>query len=122
MGCLLRRARGVVTEPQRAPHVVIDTDVTSWLLDCRPLPYAQEARRVIGERLRILSFVTVTEMRYERDGVSFAFGAWNGRLLTSRSSRPMGRSSTVVPSYAAERAAMDTPWRRKFTRRTDGLP
>jgi hypothetical protein len=38
--------------------------VTSWLLDPRPLPYAQEARRVIGERLRILSFVTVTEMRY----------------------------------------------------------
>jgi hypothetical protein len=53
-----------VTEPRRATHVVIDTDVTSWLLDPRPLPHAEAARRVIGRRARVVSFVTVTELRY----------------------------------------------------------
>jgi predicted nucleic acid-binding protein len=46
---------------QRATHVVIDTDVASWLLADSMSP---AAHRFIGQRLRILSFVTVTEMRY----------------------------------------------------------
>lgn len=48
----------------RLTHVVMDTDVASWLLDPRPSPHAEEARRVIGDRSRVVSFVTVTELRY----------------------------------------------------------
>ena len=51
-------------ERHRLTHVVIDTDVASWLLDPRPSPDAEEARRVIGGRSRVVSFVTVTELRY----------------------------------------------------------
>ena len=51
-------------ERRRLTHVVIDTDVASWLLDPRPSPHAEEARRVIGSRSRVVSFVTVTELRY----------------------------------------------------------
>lgn len=50
--------------PRRASHVVIDTDVTSWLLDPRPLPHAEAAREIIGRRSRVVSFVTVTELRF----------------------------------------------------------
>ncbi len=51
-------------ERRRLTHVVVDTDVASWLLDPRPSPHAEEARRVIGDRSRVVSFVTVTELRY----------------------------------------------------------
>jgi predicted nucleic acid-binding protein len=53
-----------VIQPHRLTHVVIDTDVASWLLDPRPSPHGEEARRVIGDRSRVVSFVTVTELRY----------------------------------------------------------
>jgi len=53
-----------VIERRRLTHVVIDTDIASWLLDPRPSLHAEEARRVIGGRSRIVSFVTVTELRY----------------------------------------------------------
>jgi predicted nucleic acid-binding protein len=53
-----------VIERRRLTHVIIDTDVASWLLDPRPSPHAEEARRVIGNRSRVVSFVTVTELRY----------------------------------------------------------
>jgi predicted nucleic acid-binding protein len=53
-----------VIERRRLTHVVIDTDVASWLLDPRPSPHAEETRRVIGNRSRVVSFVTVTELRY----------------------------------------------------------
>ena len=43
---------------------MLDTDATSWLLDPRPLPQAEETRRVVGDRARVVSFVTVTELRY----------------------------------------------------------
>lgn len=48
----------------RATHVVLDTDATSWLLDPRPLPRAERTRAVVGARARVVSFVTVTELRY----------------------------------------------------------
>lgn len=51
-------------ERRRLTHVVIDTDAASWLLDPRPLAHTDEARRVIGDRARVVSFVTVTELRY----------------------------------------------------------
>lgn len=49
---------------RRLTHVVIDTDVASWLLDPRPSSHAEQARRTIGDRARVVSFVTVTELRY----------------------------------------------------------
>ena len=49
---------------RRLTHVVVDTDVASWLLDPRPSPHPEEARRVIGDRSRVVSFVTVAELRY----------------------------------------------------------
>ncbi|MHB1846314.1 MAG: PIN domain-containing protein [Deltaproteobacteria bacterium] len=51
-------------EPQRATHVVLDTDVTSWILADPASPRAEAIRRVVGRRTRLLSFVTVTELRY----------------------------------------------------------
>jgi predicted nucleic acid-binding protein len=53
-----------VIESRRGSHVVVDTDVTSWLLDSRPLPHAEAARQIIGRRSRVASFITVTELRY----------------------------------------------------------
>jgi len=44
--------------------VVLDTDATSWLLDPRPLPQAEATRAFVGSRARVVSFVTVTELRY----------------------------------------------------------
>lgn len=51
-------------ERRRLTHVVIDTDVASWLLDPRPSPHAEAARRLIAGRSRVVSFVTVAELRY----------------------------------------------------------
>lgn len=48
----------------RATHAVLDTDATSWLLDPRPLPQAENIRSFLGGRARVVSFVTVTELRY----------------------------------------------------------
>lgn len=48
----------------RATHAVLDTDATSWLLDPRPLPQAENIRAFLGGRARVVSFVTVTELRY----------------------------------------------------------
>jgi predicted nucleic acid-binding protein len=53
-----------VIERRRLSHVVLDTDGVSWLLDPRPSSHAEETRRVIGRRARVVSFVTVTELRY----------------------------------------------------------
>jgi hypothetical protein len=53
-----------VIERRRATHVVIDTDVASWLLDARRLAHTEEARRVIGARSRVVAFVTIAELRY----------------------------------------------------------
>jgi predicted nucleic acid-binding protein len=53
-----------VSGPQRTTHVVLDTDVTSWLLHPDPLPHADAAREIIGNRSPVVSFVTVTELRY----------------------------------------------------------
>lgn len=49
---------------RRDSHVVVDTDVLSWLLDARPSPHADDAWRVVGRRQRVVSFVTVAELRY----------------------------------------------------------
>ncbi len=51
-------------DPRRATHVVIDTDVASWLLDPRPFPHTEMTRQVIARRARVVSFVTVAELRY----------------------------------------------------------
>ena len=49
---------------RRASHVVVDTDALSWALDPRPHPRGTSARTLIGGRTRVVSFITVTELRY----------------------------------------------------------
>lgn len=53
-----------MTRPRRETHIVVDTDVTSWLIDPRPLPQAEAARKTVGGRVQVVSFITVTELRY----------------------------------------------------------
>lgn len=71
----------MIASRQSATRVVLDTDVTSWLLHPGPLPHAGEARRIVGRRSRVLSFVTVTELRYGalRAGWGEPASTWNGR-------------------------------------------
>jgi predicted nucleic acid-binding protein len=70
-----------MTPRQQATHVVIDTDVASWLLHPVPLRHGEEARQIIGDRLWVVSFVTVTELRYG------AFRAGWGELRARRLER-----------------------------------
>lgn len=49
---------------RRDTHVVTDTDALSWTLDPRPIRRAQSARALVAGRTRVVSFVTVTELRY----------------------------------------------------------
>jgi predicted nucleic acid-binding protein len=53
-----------VTQHGRGTHVVADTDALSWSLDPRETPRSQSARALIAGRTRVVSFVTVTELRY----------------------------------------------------------
>ena len=69
-----------------------DTDVASWLLDPRPSPHAEEARRVIGERSRVVSFVTVTELRYG------ALRAGRGELRRRRLERSLADLDVIQTS------------------------
>jgi predicted nucleic acid-binding protein len=49
---------------RRATHVVVDTDALSWALDARLLPRSEMSRSLIGGRARVVSFVSVAELRY----------------------------------------------------------
>ena len=49
---------------RRATHVVVDTDALSWALDPRPTARAEQARSAIEGRTRVVSFVSVSELRY----------------------------------------------------------
>ena len=49
---------------RQATHVVMDTDALSWALDPRPTPRSASTRAAIGGRTRVVSFVSVTELRY----------------------------------------------------------
>ena len=88
----------------RLTHVVIDTDVASWLLDPRPSPHAEEARRVVADRARVVSFVTVTELRYG------ALRAGWGELRRRRLERSLAEldviqtSETLIDRCASLRA------------------
>lgn len=53
-----------MTDRNRLTHVVVDTDALSWALDPRPTQRSEEVRRAIGTRTRVVSFVSVTELRY----------------------------------------------------------
>ncbi len=64
--------------------MVLDTDVTSWLLDPRPLAQAERIRALVGARARVVSFVTVTELRYG------ALRAGWGELRLRRLERSLG--------------------------------
>lgn len=49
---------------RRTTHVAIDTDALSWALDPRPVTRSQTARSLIAGRTRVVSFVSVVELRY----------------------------------------------------------
>lgn len=53
-----------MTDRRRSTHVVTDTDALSWALDPRPTPRSQHAREAVAGRRRVVSFVSVTELRY----------------------------------------------------------
>jgi predicted nucleic acid-binding protein len=53
-----------VNSRRRATHVVVDTDALSWALDPRPTIRSERARTAIGGRTRVVSFISVTELRY----------------------------------------------------------
>jgi predicted nucleic acid-binding protein len=66
--------------------------VVSWLLDPRPLPQAEESRRVIDRRTRVVSFMTVTELRYG------ALKAGWGELRRRRLERSLADLATIQTS------------------------
>lgn len=49
---------------RRASHVVLDTDALSWALEPRHAGRFGQVSSLIGTRSRVVSFVTVTEIRY----------------------------------------------------------
>lgn len=49
---------------RRATHVVVDTDALSWALDPRPTSRSARTRGLIAGRTRVVSFVSVVEVRY----------------------------------------------------------
>lgn len=53
-----------MTSRQRTTHALVDTDALSWALDPRPTARSEAVRRAIGGRTRVVSFVSVTELRY----------------------------------------------------------
>lgn len=53
-----------MSSARQETHVVIDTDVTSWLLDPRPTAQGEAARRAVAGRAKIVAFVTVTELLF----------------------------------------------------------
>lgn len=79
-------------ERRRLTHVVIDTDIASWLLDPRPSLHAEAARRVIGRRSRVVSFVTITELRYG------AFRAGWGQLRLRQLERSLADLDVIQTS------------------------
>lgn len=49
---------------RQASYVVVDTDALSWALDPRPNGRSEYVRTAIAGRTRVVSFVSVTELRY----------------------------------------------------------
>jgi predicted nucleic acid-binding protein len=74
---------------RRVTHVVLDTDALSWALDPRPTSRAQAARDLIAGRTSVVSFISVTEIRY---GALLA--AWGG-LRLRRLQRSLGNLDVV---------------------------
>jgi predicted nucleic acid-binding protein len=53
-----------VNSRRQATHVVVDTDALSWALDPRPTSRSELARAAIAGRTRVVSFISVSELRY----------------------------------------------------------
>lgn len=89
---------------RRQTHVVLDTDVTSWLLDPRPSQRGEAARGVVAGRARVVSFVTLTEIRF-----GALRGGW-GELRFRRLERSLAdlevidTNNTLILRCAAMRA------------------
>jgi predicted nucleic acid-binding protein len=74
---------------RRGSHVVLDTDGLSWALDARPNPRSERVRSLTGGRTRVVSFVSVTEVRY-----GAARAAW-GELRLRRLARSLADLDVV---------------------------
>ena len=48
----------------RAPGVVVDTMVISWLFDDRPNPLADRYGQLLGSQPALLAFQTVMDLRF----------------------------------------------------------
>ena len=53
-----------MTPRRRDTHVVLDTDALSWALDPREARRPEVTRQLIGARTRVVSFMSVTEVRF----------------------------------------------------------
>jgi hypothetical protein len=75
----------------RGPGVVVDTMVTSWLLDDRPNLLADRYRDLIGSQPVLVAFQTVMELRFgalRAGGASCGAGDSNVTSQPSRSFSP----------------------------------
>ncbi len=87
-----QRSRGAVTQASTGTAVVIDTMVVSALINPdRRNPASSEYRGLIDGRMIVLSFVTVTELRYG------ALKAGWGELRRRGLERDFGRFTVVQP-------------------------
>ncbi|HUR17900.1 MAG TPA: hypothetical protein VMZ51_03055 [Acidimicrobiales bacterium] len=69
----------------RAPGVVVDTMVISWLFADQPHPLAERYRALIDARPVLLAFQTVMELRFGASGLAGASCVGAGSNGTSRS-------------------------------------
>jgi predicted nucleic acid-binding protein len=94
-----------VNNRRHGSHVVIDTDALSWALDPRPTRRSETVRAAIGGRTRVVSFVSVTELRYG------AFRAGWGELRLRRLSRSLADLDVIqTEERLIERCAHLRAW------------
>jgi predicted nucleic acid-binding protein len=93
---------------RRTTHVVVDTDALSWALDPRLLPRCEMVRSLIGDRARVVSFVSVAELRYG------AFRAGWGDLRLRRLARSLADLDVVqTEQRLIKRCAELRAWARR---------
>ena len=112
-----------MTEPV-SPAVVVDTMVVSSLLNASRSPQTAAAyRSLIGGRPIVVSFVTVTELRY--GAIKAEWGELRRRSLERDLARlvivqPTTRRCRSAPTCGPAANGRAWRWRRRFTRLTDG--